>query len=80
MPLPTADIKVGKCYKTPNNQHRRVVKITDDDYVIYEDWGGNVGHTGGHLHQTKAKIGTFAKAVDAIIPCPGNLPPMPVLP
>ena len=76
MPLNPNTIKVGNCYKTSGEQHRRVIEITGDQ-VTYESWGGKAGYRGGPLSQNTASLDTFSNAVDGSISCPTNLPPMP---
>ena len=70
-------VVVGSCYTTANNQHRRVIEVTDDAHVVYESWGGNVGHQGRALLRNTAKLEKFAEAVDNLITCPVTLPPLP---
>jgi hypothetical protein len=73
MPVHETTVAVGKCYKTPNNQHRRVIGIAGDQ-VKYQSWGGNVGYQGEHLFETTVQIGNFSGAVEEEISCPTNLP------
>jgi hypothetical protein len=66
----------GKCYRTSFDQHRRVYSV-DGEYVTYESWGGNVGNHTGHLHRDKVNRRKFADDVEAEIPCPINMEPLP---
>ena len=79
MPIDAKDVKLGRCYTTANGQHRRVVNISKDNKVTYESWGGNVGYQGGSLSRNTVDLNVFAKDVEKEIPCPRNLPSMPIL-
>lgn len=71
------DIKIGHCYKTDNNQHRRVVAI-EDGHVRYYSRGGNTNQGwewGGGTKANPAALQTFADAVVAEIDCPAVAPP-----
>jgi hypothetical protein len=72
MPINQQDVKIGHCYATLSNQHRRVLSI-DNAEVIYESWGGNVQNFKGHLTRTKVSLDAFANAVEREIPCPPQL-------
>ena len=76
MSIAPQDLQVGRCYATPENQHRRITKI-EDGKVTYESWGGNVGYQGGSLSRTTASADTFLNAVEKVIPCDAKLPPLP---
>jgi hypothetical protein len=78
MPVSVNSIAVGNCYKTSNEQHRRVVAINGSQ-TTYEYWGGNVGYQGGSLARQKVDINKFADDVDAPITCPAGLPGMPTI-
>ena len=73
MPVLETTVAVGKCYKTSNNQHRRVIGM-DKGQVRYQSWGGKDGYRGGQLTENTVQIGGFAKDVEEEISCPTNLP------
>ncbi len=75
MPITLDQIKEGQSYRTPSNQHRRVVKI-DGDTVHYESWGGDKKNFTGHLPRVKVNKKKFADDVGSPIPCPGGMRPL----
>jgi len=76
MSIDPQTIAKGKCYKTATNQHRRVYDVTGD-LVTYESWSGPIGNHVGNLHRDKISRDGFAQAVEAEIPCPININPLP---
>lgn len=76
MPIRREDVKEGHCYATPNNQHRRVTKVSAGN-VTYQSWGGNAGYQGGSLRRNTTGLDTFVKAIEKELPCDAKLPPIP---
>ena len=69
MPIAIAEIIVGRCYATANNQHRRILSI-EENKVTYESWGGNVKNYQEPLTRNTVNIQGFAESVDRVIDCP----------
>ena len=77
MPVDPKTIQKGQCYRTAGDQYRRVYAV-DDDHVTYESWGGNKGnHDKGPLSRDRASRQQFAMKVEAEIPCPNGMKPLP---
>lgn len=69
MTIAISDIAVGKCFRTKNNQVRRVLEANGND-VVYESRGRKLPPKGEFWGpKTTAKADTFANDVEAEVDC-----------